>query len=191
VKTLGRLTFGVLLLGLTAASGICEVHLPKAFLNHGENVFLSQLVVFLETVSDFSGSDLEIESYGELPVISLEESIDFYLIDGDGGSFQVLYRGKGAPSYRKAAVSVKQLEKKQNEVSDERESSGADTAQNFFIEKGQQITISITSGVIKLVLEGKAIESGGGSELVRVRVVETGKEFFGTVAGPSEVRVDL
>lgn len=184
-----------LLLALTTY-GMADVVVPPALLDEEHDAFLSQLVRYLEAVSDFSNSDLEIEPAGKLPAITMNDAVDFYLTEEKAGSFSVLYRAKGVASYRRAAVNVTQIARQPDNRTAGQEqgevpNSSADDANAYRIKKGERVTISFVSGAIRLDVEGQAMEYGAGHGPIRVRVVETGKEFIGTVAGPREVRVDL
>lgn len=186
-----RLVLSVFLVTAIGITGFCDVIVPPVIVPGSDDIFLSKLIVFLETISDFGDSDLEIELIGKLPTVLADEAVDFHLVDEHQDSYSVLYRNKGVASYRRAAVSVKRITHQETVSGDNGENRLNTVTGSLFIEKGQMITVSFISGAIRLDVEGKAVESGHSKEAIRVQVIESGKEFIGTVAGPLEVRVDL
>ena len=171
--------------------GMCDVIVPQPLLDNSGNTFLSQLVRYLEAVSDFSESDLQVELVGKLPVVSQRESLDFFLTGDKEGYLDVLYRAAGSPSYRKAAITVREVRSKVLPTLEAITAAGSEAPDLVFIKRGAVITIAFISGAIKLDVTGEAVESGFGKEIIRVKVIETGKEFDGIVTGPSEVHVEL
>ncbi len=185
-----RIVASLALLVTLAVSGICEVRtvIPQELGDEAENPFLWKLVDYLEAVSDFGDTDLNIEILGKLP--SVGKGIDFYLIETDDQSFDVLYRSRDAASYKKAALVVTD-ESRNSKIETVESPEGPSKATGpFRIEKGQAVNILFSKGPIRLGMEGEAMQAGVQNEWIRVKVQDTGKEFIGTVAGPLEVHVD-
>ncbi|MBN1685486.1 MAG: flagella basal body P-ring formation protein FlgA [Spirochaetales bacterium] len=190
---LRRVLITILLLTAFLVAGICEVtHVSlREFNDQTDDFFLEQLLNFLETVTDFSDSGLEVELVGKLPSITPGRSLDFYLIDTNGEDFAVLYRHRGEASYKRAALIVKEAPVDRDITAQDGSSAEPDfAAVPYRIEKGEHVNVSISAGSIRLDIGGEALQSGIANERIRVKVLETGKELIGTVTGPLEVRID-
>jgi len=175
-----------------ALCGVCDVTgvVPREHADQAQNRFLRELISYLEAVSDFSSTDLEIEIYGRLPSFPPDKAIDFYLIDAADTVFSVLYRSAEAASYKKAARTVRKTTLPVPAQPAER-SLRAENAELFRIQKGQPLTVVFSKGLITLDMAGVAMQSAAGRESIRVKVDATGKEFIGKITGPLEVRVDF
>ena len=182
-----------LLLTALSAQGICEVAniTYRDFADQAGSIFLSELVSYLEAVSDFGNSRLEIEFSGRLPSMPPGRRIDFYLVDAEEGHFAVLYRNSSDASYKRAALVVRQTVAKTNATGEGPKAEELAYAESYRIEKGNRVNASISLGSIRLNIDGEAMQSGSAGDSIRVKVLETGKEFVGTVTGPLEVHIGL
>ena len=183
----------MLLLTALSTRGICEVAniTYRDFGDQAGSIFLSELVSYLEAVSDFGNSHLEIEFSGRLPWMQPGSKTDFFLVDTEEGHFAVLYRNSSDASYKRAALVVRQTVGKTGLTEEGPQAEESPYAESYRIEAGKLITVLISLGSIRLNVDGEAMQSGSAGDSIRVRVLETGKEFVGTVTGPLEVHIGL
>jgi len=183
----------MLLMTALSAPGICEVAsiIYREFEDQAGSIFLLELINYLETVSDFGNSHLEIEFSGRLPSAPPGRRIDFYLADATAGHFAVLYRNSSDASYKRAALIVRERAGKTNVTGEGQSTEEPAYAESYRIEAGKLINVSFSLGSIRLNIDGEAMQPGSAGESIRVRVIETGKEFVGTVTGPLEVHIGL
>jgi len=153
--------------------------------------FLTGLVSYLEGAKELETERFEIEITGILPSIARESKLDFCLTGPVNDCYGILYRYSTSPSYKRASISVRRI-KPVVELKTEIESDlSAGITTKYRIIKGQSIKVTLVSGLVRLEMEGEAMQSGTGLDRIKIKVRETGKEFIGTITGPMEVDVVL
>lgn len=194
----GRYLIAILLSVVFAVSGVSldfnanrVVVLEYPGADEADRAFLLGLVSYLESAAETGEERFEIEITGLLPSTGHEGKIDFHLTTVENGRRGVLYRHEALASYKRAAVSVRQLESKDETSAGLESGSRAIFSSDYRVRKGQMIKVTLVSGLVRLEVNGEAMQSGGGSDRIRVKVRETGKEFVGTIVGPLEVNVVL
>ena len=153
--------------------------------------FLVELMSFLKGTIGLGAEKFEIEITGPLPSIAHGGNVDFYLTGAANGYRDILYRYAGSANYKRAAVSVKQMEISDMAKAPAKTAVAIGFSSDFRVVKGQRVNVTLISGVVQLEVDGEAMQSGSGTDSIKVKVRDTGREFVGRIAGPMEVHVVL
>lgn len=202
----GRCLAATLLFAVLVVSGFCldvprrvEVLTGQPFgeqfgkLINGESkyTFLTGLLSYLEGVKVLETERFEIEITGTLPSIAREGELDFCLTGPVNDRYGILYRYGTSASYKRASVSVRRIKPVVEIKTEIKSDLSAGIATKYRITKGQAVKVTLVSGLVRLEMDGEAMQSGTGSDRIKIKVRETGKEFIGTITGPMEVDVVL
>jgi hypothetical protein len=171
--------------GNFAYSGGPALVVPESMRDSTGLPFLLKLMDFLCEKIKVPYDRLEIVSVQGLPLIHSRDRLEFFVKTIDPRKSEILYRSSGRSSYRRSGVEIRRTEVTSTPVLPVAVSPTTGRVRN-----GEKVDVLFVSGMIQAEFQGSAMESGVLTEIISVRIDDTGKVIDARITASGEVRVD-